>query len=227
MGSDDDTFKVRVYDRRYALKRAEFAVLPAVAGAFGMNGSAAAAAPGDAFVFARQRFIARATLPFRHRQVFGSRSLASGVVLHLMTNSLKAYHSPNGFDNGPHSLHAAAVLYGTSITAVLTDAAWVDLRLPEFLERLGDLAPGNPAANPFSGVVADLTQASASFFVCNNALHDVAQALAAATPGGRSPNETYTALFGAVKPNAIVVPAGVAALNALQEYHFTLVQATM
>jgi len=182
---------------------------------------AAAAAPGPATekaaAFDRTAFEARVRRPFPHRQVFASPRVADGAVFGFMANSLNAYDS--GFGDGPGSLHAAAVFYGTGVALAFDDRAWTTLGIAEIVRAAGDRVSTDPLGNPFirmpqGRTYAELQRRDASFFVCNNALNDLAKRC------GTTPD----ALRAHLLPGMLVVPAGVAAINALQEERFTLFQ---
>jgi len=157
--------------------------------------------------------------PFRHRQVFAARGADAQALLNEMTNSLDVYEHDLG--EGPGTLHVAAVLYGSAVIVGLDNAAWSRYRLAARIARAD-------ATNPFAAQVAELEARHASFFVCNKALIGIALSIFNATP-----NQTHTAddvlgdLQAHVLPNVVIVPAGVAALNALQEAKFTFVQASL
>ncbi len=191
--------------------------------------AAALAAPSGAFSFDRAAFEAVLARPVRHRQVFGTARLGNGLVLHYMQNSLTAYR--DGFAEGPGTLHVAAVFYGTSLAAVCPDALWKTFSLQTFLARSGEaFEPGAGSVNPYTSQVAALRGAGASYFVCNNALTEFSQSLADAPEGaGADPAAIYAQFAAALRkePAVMLVPAGVAALNAAQEARFTLLQATL
>jgi hypothetical protein len=173
-----------------------------------------------ATAFDRAAFEARIRAPFRHRQAFAAPRVANGAVLGFMLNSLNAYEY--GFGDGPGTLHAAAVFYSTGVTMAMDDEAWATFHLSDLTVRSGDAVPAHAGdGNPFGGRVnggsfADLQQRNASFFVCSNALRDLA---------GRA-GTTVEVLATHLLPGMMVVPAGVAALNALHEERFTLFQTT-
>ncbi len=133
-----------------------------------------------------------------------------------MANSLNAYE--RGFGEGPGTLHVAAVLYHFGVAIAVNDDAWRTLGIADIVRRGSDRTAATPAdGNPYlhaphGRTVADLQNRGASFFVCQNALEDLARR--ASTP--------FDALRAQLVPGAFVVPAGVAAINALQEEHFTL-----
>ncbi|HTJ25670.1 MAG TPA: hypothetical protein VMA36_05830 [Candidatus Limnocylindria bacterium] len=200
----------------------------------------------------RAAFEAILARPYRHRQVFGSARLANGLVLHYMENSLNAYE--HGFGEGPGTLHTAAVLYGPALTVTLSDDMWVRYRLAALLNDSGaehglrahvhgivtgvegivgslmhrGVGEGDPASptNPYAARVAALVARGASFFVCNNALRNFSRTLATQAPG---PDATaiHDDLAAHLLPGTMIVPAGVAAINAAQEARFTFFPATL
>jgi len=165
-------------------------------------------------------FEARMRLPFRHRQAFASALVADGAVLGFMSNSLNAYE--NGFGEGPGTLHAAAVFYHNGVALALDDQAWRTFAIADVLRRSGDrvtasAADGNPFVRaPRGWALDDLQRRHASFFVCHNALGDLA----------RRAGTSLDVLRDRLLPGMMLVPAGVAAINALQEERFTLFVAT-
>jgi len=199
--------------------RRSFLAAVSIAGGAATIGSGssvlAAGAPASP-AFDRAAFEARIRLPFRHRQAFAGAAVSDGAVFGFMANSLDAYE--RGFGEGPGTLHVAAVLYRTGVVMALDDDAWRALNIVDFVHGRSDRATAPPGAgNPFlSGptgrTIADLQQRNASLFVCRNALEDVARHL----------STNIDALRSHLIPGAMVVPAGVAAINALQEERFTL-----
>lgn len=194
-------------------RRAFLAASALAAASTGVPASIAFAAVPD---FDRAAFEARVRAPFSHRQAFASPRVADGAVLGFMYNSLNAYES--GFGDGPGTLHAAAVLYHTGVALALDDAAWRTFALGDLVRGTGDrvtatAVDGNPFVRaPRGWTFAELGRRNASFFVCRNALTDLARR------AGTSLAELQTHLL----PDMMLVPAGVAALNALQEERFTL-----
>jgi intracellular sulfur oxidation DsrE/DsrF family protein len=199
------------------------AVAPSIAAA----ATPAALVPG-ALHFDRPAFEAVLARPFRHHQVFATTRLDDGVVLHYMENSLKAY--AEGFGEGPGTLHVAAVMYGTSLAVAMNDNMWTKYGIGAVLDKMTkDLKPADALAketkNPFAARVTALMTGGASFFVCNNALSGLASGLAETMKGDHA--AIHDELVANMLPGVIVVPAGVAALNACQEAQFTLVQASI
>jgi intracellular sulfur oxidation DsrE/DsrF family protein len=219
--------------------------LSATGAAVALSGAPCTSPPAHAAAserFDRKAFEAILARPFRHRQVFASTALEGGLVLHYMENSLQAY--AEGFGEGPGTLHAAAVLYGRSLVIALHDAMWTKYGLTALLsepsgqlahveEMVKTLLPGAhtgdvaaTAPNPYAARLAVLVGGGASFFVCNNALRGFSAVVAAKTPNVTAAS-VHDDLAAHLLPGAMIVPAGVAALNAAQEARFTFIQATM
>jgi intracellular sulfur oxidation DsrE/DsrF family protein len=198
--------------------------------ATGIAVAAASPAPAAAaWQFDRAAFEAVLARPYRHRQVYATTQLAEGIVLHYMENVLEAYE--HGFGEGPGTLHVAAVTYGTSLALALDDRAWSTYHIGAVLNGLPSQTVPDPllaaaTANPFGTRVDALVGRGASFFVCNNALHGFSGVLATKA-GGTSQQAVHDDLVAHLRPGAMLVPAGVAALNACQEARFTLAQASI
>jgi intracellular sulfur oxidation DsrE/DsrF family protein len=199
-----------------------------------LPGAAAAATGGHPFD--RARFEARLARDAKHRQCFGVTKLEGGTALANMYNSIYAYEVT--LNEGSGALHAAAVLYhGTSIVMAFDHATWNGLIWPSKLLTQSDLGKDAWRAkhrdNPFYGSAArdeSTVQAlskrhGASFFVCNNAVTGMASEIAGALK--LQDDAVYARLLGGIVPEAMVVPAGVMAINACQEAKFTYIQATL
>ena len=183
---------------------------------------AAAASPYD---FAA--IDARLQRPARHRQVFAVAKTADGAVTGYMRHALDAYEVAMG--EGPGTLHVAAVFYGRGVVMGLGDAAWNKYHLADALRKRGDSSGAmQTQGNPFASDMRALAGRGASFFVCDNAIADWATYLTVGLGAtDRSPDDLRAELRTSLFPGAMLVPAGVAALNATQEAHFTYVQATL
>lgn len=192
------------------------------------------------FAFDRTRFDAILAKPARHRQCCGATKVEGGAVLHAMVATMYAYE----FDlaEGPGTVHEVAVLYQPAgIILGLNDAMWDSMVLPA-LPRLSDYFKsdlslhrprGAHRGNPYlhrqrSTALQDdvsieaLVARGANFFVCNNALLGLADTLA--TTLHEESHRVYTRLIANLVPGAMAVPAGVMAINACQEAHFTYLQ---
>jgi len=89
---------------------------------------------------------------------------------------------------------------------------------------------GNPCLREQGGandtsIRALVADAGARFFVCNNAAHGVANAIGSSL--GKSPDAVYNDFAQHLVPNAMLVPAGVWAVHAIQEQRFTLLQTSL
>lgn len=196
-----------------------------------------------AFHFDDARFASILARPARHRQCCASTKIAGGAVLHAMLASLYAYQFDLG--EGPGTMHTVAVLYhGSAIALGLDDRIWNELLIPA-LPHLGsdmrsDITHGEaPLAghgNPFlhrnkadaledDASIEALVSRGSHFFVCNNALEGVSWEIARAL--GQPGAVVYQRLVGGLVFGAMAVPAGVMAINACQEAHFTYLQTTL
>jgi intracellular sulfur oxidation DsrE/DsrF family protein len=184
------------------------------------------------FHFDRDAFAATLNKPYPHRQLITATSYAEGAAVpHYLGNTLRAYADPAGFAAGPDAMHCVAVLYGTSIAMVLDDAAWaaypIGLAMAETPQKADAPVPANIARkNPLLADVHDLVAThGVSFFVCNNAFSGISAYLAHALDGKAPTRERVVAvhddLVSHFVPGASLVPAGVAAINAIQEARFT------
>jgi intracellular sulfur oxidation DsrE/DsrF family protein len=188
------------------------------------------------FSFDRAAFRSIVERPFPHRQVAAPASFAATTVaMSHFKNALAAYADPNGFAAGPKSLHCAAVLYaGYSYTAVLDDAMYA--KYPIGLLDDEGMRPNDLSAraywtglrrNPTAEFVSPLVSQGLSFFVCNNALSNFAVTLARRTaPNGVAVTRQQVVaihddLTNHFLAGTMLVPAGVAALIAVQEAGFT------
>jgi intracellular sulfur oxidation DsrE/DsrF family protein len=141
----------------------------------------------------------------------------------------------NGFAGGPNSLHCAVVLYaGRSYTVVFDDAMYA--KYPLGLINDEEMRPKDTSAraywtalrrNPMADFIRPLTEQGVSLFVCNNALSGFAAELARRTvpQGDTVTREQVVAIHDELAahfiPGTMLVPAGVAAVNAAQEARFT------
>ena len=209
------------------------------AAAIGAVTAAPALAAGDEAQPDVAVLTARLAKPYKHKQLVAAVPLRNGAFLHYMKNTLNAYEF--AYREGPGTAHVAAVMYGNALVAILDDAMWSEHDLGGFLAEGGDVpAPaGDLRRNPFvhrgaplavsgnakdalytSDSVTALAQRGASFFVCNNALIGFCQKLSRSS----DPQTVETLrrrLVAHFIAGAILVPAGVAAINDAQEQRFT------
>jgi hypothetical protein len=216
---------------------------PALAGADTPVASPApASAPGTfdtvPYTFDVAGFKAVLDRPFAHRQLVSAMSYAQATdTLAFMSNTLRAYADPIGFNAGPKSVHVAAVFYhGASALLAVDDAMYAKYPLAAIVAPPADAAKTSdvpaPRSNPHAAAFRDLvTTSGASFFICNNALSGLAGAIAKklADPGTAVTRDQVVAvhvdLVAHFLPGTLLVPAGVAAINAAQEARFTLLVA--
>ena len=83
-----------------------------------------------------------------------------------------------------------------------------------------------PPANPAS--IETLLRRGATFYVCDNALRGLAMKVAAAGFAGSSDaGALHAELRRNLVPGSLLVPAGVTTIDALQQEHFTLYDASV
>ena len=169
---------------------------------------------------------ARLARDARHRQVFAVARVDDGAVVSYMNHGIDAYETAMG--EGPGALHAAAVFYSRGVVLGLNDTMWQRYAIAEQVGRRGDvLTAASHASNPFAASLERLRSRGATLLVCDNALADWAVYLVTvAGHGERSPESLRAEFRRNLLPGALLVPAGVAALNDAQEHRFTFVQAS-
>jgi intracellular sulfur oxidation DsrE/DsrF family protein len=210
--------------------------------------SSAAFAAGDGAVVSYETFLATARTPAKHKQLFTSPRANNGAIFAYMRNSLNGYQF--GWGEGAGTLHAAAVLNGLGVAQGVNDEMWARYHLAAVLANNNDVvkAPGadrgNPwlhAAKPYPRDDADqaapynqdasvetLLRRGATIYICNNALRQLALKTA---EGGFANGLSIDALHAEFRrnlvPGGILVPAGVTTIDALQQEHFTLYDASV
>jgi intracellular sulfur oxidation DsrE/DsrF family protein len=180
------------------------------------------------YAFDRVRFDAILNTPARHKQCFGATKLEGGDVLDGMHNSNEAY--ANYYPHEPYQ--AVAVLYhGSSVALAMNDAVWNDILTP-WLPHNPKMAAQIPEAKAGSGnpylrqtLLPAETARGSFFFVCHNAIAGFSYSAADAL--GQPVAKVHAAIMAGIIPGALVVPAGVMAINACQEAHFTYIQSSV
>jgi len=164
--------------------------------------------------------------PARHRQVFAVARIADGNFAGLIAHGLDTYETTMA--EGPGSLHPAAVFYARGVVLGLNDQMWKTFRLGLAARRRGEIF-NSPIenANPFASQIRTLSGRGTTIFVCDNALEDWSRFLPSVMGTNASPESIHAEFRRNLMPGAILVPAGVVALNAAQEAHFTFVQASL
>jgi hypothetical protein len=226
--------------RSFVAAAASVATAGSVAEPIVAQAQAAPVAPNAAgtvpYHFERAAFMAVIDRPFPHRQlVVPATWEAATVAMSHVKNSLAAYADPNGFAGGPNSLHCATVLYmGYSIHLALNDAMWA--KYPIGLMSDEEMRPADLTyrsywtalkKNTMIDFLHPLMDQGLSLFVCNNALSGLSLIIARRiAPSGTTVTRdqvvaVHDDLAANFVPNTILVPAGVAAVNAAQEARFT------
>lgn len=208
--------------RSFIAAGAVLAAAPAFDGSAALAATEARMGPYDFPAIA-----ARLARPSKHRQVYATNLVADGIVAGYMKHAMDAYEVAYG--EGPGALHAAAVFYGRGVVLGMSGNMWKTYRIAESVKRRGDvLTDGTASGHPFALEFAELTKRGATFLVCDNALTDWATYLVTTAGFNDRPIEAVHAdLRTHLVPGALLVPAGVAALNQAQEAHFTYLQASL
>ena len=232
-------------NRRNFLRAAAATV--AAAGAAGAS-CGIALAGGDGSVVSYETFLATARSPFRHKQLFTAPRANNGALFAYIRNSLNGYQF--GWAEGPGTLHAAGVLNGIGVAQGVDDQLWARYALAQLLSRNGDTvkAPGAERGNPWlhaagsfapddrdqnapfnqDASIETLQRRGATFYVCNNALKGLAlKIVEAGLANGRDADTIHGELRRGIVPGALLVPAGVTTIDALQQEHFTLYDASV
>lgn len=214
----------------FLLTSSIFALTPAIADAASPSPKPKTEnSPELRFTFDEARFNQILAKPAKHKQCFGATKIAHGNVMDAMGNTMNAYEQYVGEPAG--SVQTVAVLYhGASIALAMTDSLWNDVLLPtvkhapgEIRAQFTDAKPGK--GNPYLSDVAAVVKRGASFFVCHNAIVGFTGIVADAIKEPRE--KVHAAILAGIVPGALVVPAGVMAINACQEAKFTYIQSSL
>lgn len=187
--------------------------------------------------------IARARAPFKHKQVFAA-TRPNGNVFVYMRNSLNGYQF--GWGEGPRTLHAVAVLNGLGVAQGVGDEGWLRYRIAQVLAHAGaplkSGAEGNPWLHAPAGLAPDehsqaapfnqdvsietLQRRGCAFYLCDTAMITLSMAIVSA---GIAPDvdRVHADLRGLLIPGGMLVPAGVAAMDAFQAERFTYYDANV
>jgi len=205
------------------------AVVSALAAA---PGTAAAAEPPETpepkLNFDLAAFDAQLDGPQKHKHLFAACEINGGEVLEMVRNTLNAYR-----DVGVawSEVQTAIVLYhGPAIFLAAGDAFWDRyLGAPaqknfaaQFATIRKDGAKGNPARAQLKGLIAD---ANTRLYVCNNAARGASEMIGKAQSVSKA--TVYADLTASLVANAQLVPAGIWAVHAIQERHFTLAHTSL
>ncbi len=175
-----------------------------------------------------------------HKHLFASVQIEGGEVFSAMRNTLDAYRDI-GVD-WSDVLPVAVLYHGFAILLAFDDLVWNRYVIPlaaklkhengaaQIASVRKNGGGGNPCLREQGGdwdisirsLVAD---AGARFFVCNNAALGIAHMTA--TTLGKPFDDVYGDFAHHLVPNAMLVPAGVWAVHAIQEQRFTLLQTSL
>lgn len=174
-----------------------------------------------------------------HKHCFGIAGIDGGEGLYAINNTYATYvHS---LAVPVERLFLVGVLYRVEPVAIaFNDEMWNSVIIPALPHVTPALrsnfesvkvTTGNPFlyrpsnSNGEDASVESLVARGTQFFVCANATLQLAVALGTATR--QQPQTIYQAFTSNLVPGASLVPTGVWALHALQEAHFTYLQATV
>jgi intracellular sulfur oxidation DsrE/DsrF family protein len=188
------------------------------------------------FRFDRAAFHALLEQPYPHRQIAAPASYAAATVaIAHFKNAREAFSDPDGFAAGPDTLHCVAALYmGLSMLMAFNDAMYAKYPLGAMADE--ETRPADRTyrdywsklqQNPMGATLRPLLDAGVSLLACNNALISLSLQIAKRiTPGAADIArervvEIHHDLALNFLPGTMLVPAGVGAMIAAQEAHFT------
>jgi hypothetical protein len=177
-----------------------------------------------------------------HRHLFAATKVEGGLVLGQIRGVADAYAS---FGVTAMDVRPAAVFYhGESVTLGFDDAIWNEYFIPVQAKSTHNLSVwekdfrtvydprvrGNPCLhktgkNDDTSIEYLVANLQARFFVCNQAAKGFSQIIARHLK--LDPVAVYTRLSTHLVPNAMLVPAGIWAVHAIQERRYTYLQATL
>jgi hypothetical protein len=177
-----------------------------------------------------------------HRHLFATTKLAGGLVLGQMRGIADAYSS---IAVSSQDVRPVAVFYhGLSITLAFDDTVWNDYfipTLPKGMRKVDDLQKdfstvydakvrGNPCLHTTgkkddSSIETLVADYQARFFVCNEAAKGFSEFIARRLK--LDPLMVYQNLASHLVPKTMLTPSGVWAVHAVQERHYTYLQATL
>jgi hypothetical protein len=165
--------------------------------------------------------------PAKQRHLFACITEAS-VALAATRSTLNAYHV---LGVPATDVQPVVVFYhGAAVLSAFDDAMWTRYVVPTNSAPASDSKEkitGNPLMKKKGGdwdssIPALVADANTRFFVCNLATHGYASRFAKHLH--LSAKDVYEDLAGHLIPNAMLVPAGVWAIHAIQERQYTLLQ---
>jgi hypothetical protein len=179
-----------------------------------------------------------------HKHLFTSVKIDGGEVFGAMRGTLDAYA---GMGVSLKDVKPVAVLYhGYAIALGFDDLVWNQFFLPvlalnatdersidakkDFDSVVDPKKKGNPCLHKTGGaddtsIESLVADAGARIFMCNHATEGVASVVARKL--GKNPADVYKTMSTHLVPNAMLVPAGVWAVHAVQERHYTFLPASL
>jgi hypothetical protein len=223
------------------------ALTPAVAAAAPASPSSATPAPSakpslPPFTFDMAAFDAALSTNAEHRHMFASTRAEGGLAFGQMRGVVDAYTE---IGIAATAVRPVAVLYhGVSVFLGFDDTIWNDYFIPLYAQKMLSSSEaakdfesiydakkrGNPCLHKTgtsddSSVEALVALAGARFFVCDQATRGFSRL--AARKLKHDPLDTYATFTAHLVPNAMLVPAGIWAVHAVQERRYTYMQCTL
>jgi hypothetical protein len=216
------------------------AAIPQVAAASPPSPSASPLPTFPPLQFDVSAFDAVLNVPAPHKHLFAAAKLNGGLILDAARNTVNAY---GDIGVPAKDVQPALVFYHFSSFLGFNDTIWNEYFIPlqpktgqldvvakDFATVYDGKTRGNPCLHKtgksgdtsIEGLIAD---ANARFFVCNNATKYFAGY--AASKLKLNPLDVYSKMAANLVPNAVLVPAGVWGIHAVQERHYTYLQATL
>jgi hypothetical protein len=179
-----------------------------------------------------------------HKHLFTAVKIDGGEVFGAMRGTLDAYA---GMGVSLKEVKPAAVLYhGVAIALGFDDLVWNQFFLPmlalygtdersteikkDFDSIVDPKKKGNPCLHKQGGdydtsIESLVADAGARIFLCNHATNGVASIVAHKL--GKNAADVYKTMSAHLVPNAMLVPAGVWAVHAIQERHYTFLPTSL
>ncbi|HZY99150.1 MAG TPA: hypothetical protein VFE36_06230 [Candidatus Baltobacteraceae bacterium] len=185
-------------------------------------------------------FDAVLNVPATHKHLFAAAKINDGLILDAARNTLTAY---SDIGISPKDVQPALVFYHFTSCLGFDDFVWNNYFIParpktrpidEFATDVATIANDKTRGNPClhktgkpgdTSIESLIADANARFFVCNNATRYLASYVAKQLKLDQL--DVYGKMTAHLIPNAMLVPAGVWGIHAVQERHYTYLQATL
>nr|WP_166181243.1 hypothetical protein [Altererythrobacter segetis] len=164
----------------------------------------------------------------RHRIVFDTTSMdTAGKGIHFANNFYAANESGYGLKS--EALGVVVILRAEATPLGFGDSIWASYggHFVKLMSLAGDKAARARKGNPLlmdegedAITLSTLRQKGATFTVCGMATHGIAGMVARAT--GKSPEAVEAEFKASLVPGALLVPAGIVAVNRAQEHGYAL-----